>query len=73
LFDDTYHAGDGGREAKLRAAFGESVDEAATCGKYGEPSFHALENGRNGGSPDTDHQNAWEASNDMRDRQLRRI
>jgi hypothetical protein len=31
--------------AELRAAFGDSVDEAVSRGKNGEPTFYARENG----------------------------
>jgi len=48
--------------AELRAAFGDSVDEAVSRGKNGEPTFYARENGRTVGTPPADHHNAWKAS-----------
>lgn len=54
--------------AELRAAFGDSVDEAVSRGKNGEPTFYARENGRTVGTPPADHHNAWKASEDVRDR-----
>jgi hypothetical protein len=54
--------------AELRAAFGDSVDEAVSRGKNGEPTFYARENGLTVGTPPTDHHNVWKASEDVRDR-----
>jgi len=54
--------------AKLRAAFGDSVDEAVSRGKSGEPTFYPRENGRTVGTPPSDHYNVWKASEDVRDR-----
>jgi hypothetical protein len=54
--------------AELRAAFGDSVDEAVFRGKNGEPTFFPRENGRTVGTPPTDHYNVWKASEDVRDR-----
>ena len=45
--------------AELRAAFGDSVDEAVSRGKSGEPTFYARENGRTVGTPPSDHYNVW--------------
>jgi hypothetical protein len=54
--------------AELRAAFGDSVDDAVSRGKNGELTFYARENGRTVGTPPTDHHNVWKASEDVRDR-----
>jgi len=54
--------------AELRAAFNDSVDEAVSRGKSGEPTFYARENGRTVGTPPSDHYNVWKASEDVRDR-----
>ena len=54
--------------AELRAAFGETIDDAVARGKAGEETFFASENGRTVGTRAMDHYNVWVADDYVRDR-----
>ena len=54
--------------AELRAAFGETIDDAVAHGKRGEETFFASENGRTVGTRAMDCYNVWVAGHSVRDR-----
>jgi len=54
--------------AELRAAFGETVDDAVARGKTGEETFFASENGRTVGTRAVDRYNVWVANDSVHDR-----
>jgi len=54
--------------AQLRAAFGETIDDAVARGKLGEDTFFASENGRTAGTRATGHYNVWVADDSVRAR-----
>jgi hypothetical protein len=54
--------------AELRAAFGDTIDDAVARGKVGELTFFASENGRTVGTRAVDRYNAWVADDSVRDR-----
>jgi hypothetical protein len=54
--------------AELRAAFGDTIDDAVARGKRGEETFFASENGRTIGTRAVDHYNVWVADDSVRDR-----
>jgi hypothetical protein len=53
--------------ANLRAAFGDTVDEAVRRGKAGEPTFFATENGRTVGTR-APTSLSWVVDGSLRDR-----
>jgi hypothetical protein len=54
--------------AELRAAFGETVDDAVSRGKAGEATFFAAENGRSVGTRSNDQYNKWTADDSVHHR-----
>jgi hypothetical protein len=54
--------------AELRAAFGDTIDDAVARGSAGEETFFASENGRTVGTRAMDHYNVWVADDSVHDR-----
>ena len=54
--------------AELRAAFGDTIDDAVARGRAGEETFFASENGRTVGTRAMDHYNVWVADDSVHDR-----
>jgi hypothetical protein len=54
--------------AELRAAFGDTINDAVARGKAGELTFFASENGRTVGTRAADHYNVWVADDSVHDR-----
>jgi hypothetical protein len=56
--------------ADMKAAFGKrEINEAIRRGKAGEPTFYVCENGRAVGTASPMTENAWQVTDDIRDRQ----
>jgi hypothetical protein len=53
---------------KLRTVGDKTIDEAVRCGKAGEATFYACENGRSIRTASPSNENVWRVDADLRDR-----